>query len=286
MLFVELGLLVLAYTMLILTLFVGLVCYKRNLEALETIALTGALLLLVVAMSSYPIMELMATGQETNVFVQLVMVLVGITTALNVLQERQHTLPGSVKKWLFGLAGAMALLVLVAALLGQLAPIQYVVAGYMGLSIVASMIFVQRTKPHPRIAHREKTERLFAILFMVLVPLSLVVGYVFEFDDDGLTIGYTIPVVFILLAASKLTDDLQRLSLFKLGGAVNEQHFKNYALTAREQEIALLLAEGRTYKAISEALFISMPTVKTHASSIYRKCGVKNRSELAKLLSS
>ena len=129
-------LLVLAYTMLILTLFVELVCYKRNLEAWETIALTASLLLLVVAMSLSPLMELLATGQETNVFSLLVMVLVGLTTGLNVLVERQHSLPGSIRKWLVGIAGAMALLVLAGAVMQQLAVIQYAVAAYMGLSIV------------------------------------------------------------------------------------------------------------------------------------------------------
>ena len=156
----------------------------------------------------------------------------------------------------------------------------------MGLSIVASMVFVQRTKPQQRLAHREKTERLFSLLFLILVPASLVAGYVLELDEAGLRIGFTIPLVFILLSASKLTDDLQRLSLFKLGADVNEQHFKNYGLTAREQEIAILLGQGRTYKQIGEALFISMPTVKTHASKIYKKCGVKSRAELMQLLAS
>jgi DNA-binding NarL/FixJ family response regulator len=55
-------------------------------------------------------------------------------------------------------------------------------------------------------------------------------------------------------------------------------------LTKREQEIATLLTKGITYKEISESLFISMPTVKTHTSNIYKKCGVKNRSELTALL--
>ncbi|MCL4148268.1 UNVERIFIED_CONTAM: hypothetical protein GTU68_025111 [Idotea baltica] len=86
------------------------------------------------------------------------------------------------------------------------------------------------------------------------------------------------------MSGHKLIDDLQRLSLFNPKVELKEQHFQNYALTNREKEIAALLTEGKTYKQISTELFISLPTVKTHTSNIYRKCGVKNRSTLTALL--
>lgn len=55
-------------------------------------------------------------------------------------------------------------------------------------------------------------------------------------------------------------------------------------LTAREREIAALVAAGRTGRAIAESLVISERTVETHVASIYRKLGVGNRRELAELL--
>ncbi|NLR91403.1 helix-turn-helix transcriptional regulator [Flammeovirga sp. SR4] len=77
---------------------------------------------------------------------------------------------------------------------------------------------------------------------------------------------------------------MQRLSLINNDIAPNKQQFKNYALTKREQEIASLLQKGVTYQKIADQLFISLPTVKTHASNIYKKCGVKTRNELSNLL--
>ncbi|WP_185152547.1 LuxR C-terminal-related transcriptional regulator [Fulvivirga aurantia] len=56
-------------------------------------------------------------------------------------------------------------------------------------------------------------------------------------------------------------------------------------MTQREQEIATLLFEGLTYQDITHKLHISLPTVKTHTSNIYKKCSVKNRHELSRLLS-
>ncbi|MBO4208260.1 helix-turn-helix transcriptional regulator [Micromonospora echinofusca] len=55
-------------------------------------------------------------------------------------------------------------------------------------------------------------------------------------------------------------------------------------LTAREREVALLVAEGYSSKRIAAELFISVRTVDNHLQSIYTKCGVKNRSELAAVM--
>ncbi len=42
-----------------------------------------------------------------------------------------------------------------------------------------------------------------------------------------------------------------------------------------------LVAEGRTNKAIAEALFVSPNTVKTHVASLLNKLGVDSRVQLA-----
>ena len=52
-------------------------------------------------------------------------------------------------------------------------------------------------------------------------------------------------------------------------------------LTAREREVLLLIAEGKTNKDISEELFISIKTVKTHVSNLLMKCELEDRTQLA-----
>jgi DNA-binding NarL/FixJ family response regulator len=52
-------------------------------------------------------------------------------------------------------------------------------------------------------------------------------------------------------------------------------------LTRREQQILMLLTDGRTTRQISKELFLSEGTVKTHLTAIYRKLGVTNRTEAA-----
>lgn len=50
-------------------------------------------------------------------------------------------------------------------------------------------------------------------------------------------------------------------------------------LTAREQHVLELVAEGRSNRAIAEALGISDHTVKFHLASIYGKLGASTRTE-------
>jgi len=54
-----------------------------------------------------------------------------------------------------------------------------------------------------------------------------------------------------------------------------------FELSARELEVARLVAEGLSNPAIASALFISVPTVKTHVSHILAKLGLESRVQLA-----
>jgi two-component system, NarL family, nitrate/nitrite response regulator NarL len=54
-------------------------------------------------------------------------------------------------------------------------------------------------------------------------------------------------------------------------------------LTAREHEIALLLAHGASNKLVAKRLDISVRTVETHRLSLRRKLGVDSASELLKI---
>ena len=57
------------------------------------------------------------------------------------------------------------------------------------------------------------------------------------------------------------------------------------ALTPREQEVASLVAEGRSNRDIAAALVVSERTAENHVQSILRKLGLANRSQVAVHLS-
>lgn len=54
------------------------------------------------------------------------------------------------------------------------------------------------------------------------------------------------------------------------------------SLTAREQEVLLLIARGYTYKEIAGRLHLSVKTIETHVSSVLRKLQLSNRNELTR----
>jgi DNA-binding NarL/FixJ family response regulator len=52
-------------------------------------------------------------------------------------------------------------------------------------------------------------------------------------------------------------------------------------LTAREREVARLVASGATNREIAQTLFLSPKTVERHVSNALRKLGARNRAGLA-----
>lgn len=55
---------------------------------------------------------------------------------------------------------------------------------------------------------------------------------------------------------------------------------RNHCLSARETDVFMMLAQGRSRPYICEVLYLSDGTVKTHVSHIYRKFDVHSRQEL------
>jgi DNA-binding NarL/FixJ family response regulator len=53
------------------------------------------------------------------------------------------------------------------------------------------------------------------------------------------------------------------------------------SLTAAQQQVASMAADGLTNRQIAEALFVTIKTVETHLAAVYRKLGISSRDELA-----
>ncbi|HEX3617379.1 MAG TPA: response regulator transcription factor [Solirubrobacteraceae bacterium] len=56
-----------------------------------------------------------------------------------------------------------------------------------------------------------------------------------------------------------------------------------FELSAREHDVLMLLTTGATNREIAATLHVSSETVKKHAAALYRKLGVRNRTEAAQL---
>lgn len=56
------------------------------------------------------------------------------------------------------------------------------------------------------------------------------------------------------------------------------------SLTAAQQQVARLAADGRTNRQIAEELFVTIKTVETHLAAVYRKLDIATRDALADML--
>ncbi len=61
----------------------------------------------------------------------------------------------------------------------------------------------------------------------------------------------------------------------------NENKKDEIKLTRREKDVLTLLVQGSSNKNIADIMFISEKTVKNHLTSIFRKLGVKDRTQAA-----
>ena len=55
-------------------------------------------------------------------------------------------------------------------------------------------------------------------------------------------------------------------------------------LTEAERRVAMLVAEGRTNRQVAAALFLTEHSVETALTRVYRKLGVRSRTELTRRL--
>ena len=80
------------------------------------------------------------------------------------------------------------------------------------------------------------------------------------------------------LGSQKLPDQDKALRKALTDGGVEQGDFD---LSPREREIIVALAEGLSNRDIAERFKLSEVTVKHHLNSVFDKCGVSNRLELA-----
>jgi two-component system response regulator NreC len=73
---------------------------------------------------------------------------------------------------------------------------------------------------------------------------------------------------------SRIVPDLRALA------DSNEPFARPTVLTPREQEVAKLLAEGRTVREVSNELALSVKTIEAHKLNLMRKLDIHNRASL------
>lgn len=95
---------------------------------------------------------------------------------------------------------------------------------------------------------------------------------------DGL-VARTVEPPDLLRAVERVMAGERYIDPALVSGDSPDESFEPLALTAREREVLGLLAAGSSNREIAAALFVSLPTVKTHLAHIYGKLDARNRNE-------
>jgi DNA-binding CsgD family transcriptional regulator len=67
-------------------------------------------------------------------------------------------------------------------------------------------------------------------------------------------------------------------------GELDDAVFTRYQLTSRETDVVRLILKGLDNQRIADELNVSLATVKTHINNVFKKTGVSNRFELARMI--
>lgn len=103
-------------------------------------------------------------------------------------------------------------------------------------------------------------------------------GYVYK-DVDPAALAAAVRSVY---AGHVLLEPEVATALLDAGSnGAADQGPKAPALTAREREVLVLIAQGRANREIARALVLAEKTVKTHVSNILMKLGVADRTQAA-----
>lgn len=156
---------------------------------------------------------------------------------------------------------------------------------YLGLFIM-SLVFSKKMVNHER--RFAQMSGWIYLLYMILTCSAFLLSGLHKLLPYVFIIFFLswhlIPILFMSLHLGKYHNERSTLQ------ADFESSLQSFAsefeISKREREVIQLICKGFSNQEISDALFISLQTVKDHTHRIFTKTGVKNRVQLSNLIRS
>lgn len=164
---------------------------------------------------------------------------------------------------------------------------------YAALEVVvlaAGLIQLFRSAKNTTDEKKRQAVRVFAHLNLMVYLISLALSILSR--QSGFWAGLYLLAFFsanlppLLFWKNYLRNYAVAPSLQQTSPDIIKRFFEDYKISKREEEVIQHLCAGKSNKEISEALFISLQTVKDHIYRIYQKTDVKNRVQLINLIQS
>jgi DNA-binding CsgD family transcriptional regulator len=125
----------------------------------------------------------------------------------------------------------------------------------------------------------DRSHLLVEALVMVLAVVGVVALWRGFRAAEARAARLDVDLVAARLEATRFKEEAGE-ALRGLGEAIDSQ-FQRWALTPAEREVGLLLLKGLSHREVAEVRSTTEPTVRQQALMVYRKSGLRNRSELS-----
>ena len=144
-----------------------------------------------------------------------------------------------------------------------------------------------------RVIHKNRHIILYGFILAILVFALKWLQWEFLIVDNSIDIYIGLIAVFFTILGVWVATQLVKPKVLTIvvekeiyvtppeKGIINEAELKKFGLSNREYEVLQLLAKGYSNADISENLFLSLSTVKSHVSNLFVKLDVKSRTQAA-----
>lgn len=159
-------------------------------------------------------------------------------------------------------------------------------AGIYTAVFIMSLTFSRKSLQHDRSFARNFGSWYFLFMILTCIPLLLsdlheIVPYLFIIVFFS---WHLIPILFLSIYLEKYHGE--KASVRHDFGELLQAFTGKYEISRREEEVIRLICKGLSNQEISDALYISLQTVKDHIHHIFVKTGVKNRVQLTNMIGS
>jgi DNA-binding CsgD family transcriptional regulator len=126
------------------------------------------------------------------------------------------------------------------------------------------------------------TYRILGLRAIFFNALALTWMKLFEGNDRLVTSVVLLIVFLVVFGITAVPLNINKSAAAEID--IFKTIAEKYGLTQREQEVFILLAQGRSRPYIQKQLYLADGTVKTHSSHIYTKLDVHSRQEMLDLI--
>jgi NarL family two-component system response regulator LiaR len=145
-----------------------------------------------------------------------------------------------------------------------------------------------------KLINKNKQVILYGVALAALLVLLkwlefklIIVDHAFELYIGAIAIFFTTLGIWLALKLTKpkVETVVVEKSVYKAIAdfKVNQDEVNKLNLSSRELDVLQLMAQGLSNQEISERLFVSLNTIKTHSSNIFEKMEVKRRTQAVEM---